>query len=334
MIKRDRIINSMIFIIMMVAYVQALTIKLGSLAPNGSPWDSGLRKIAAEWSSISKGKVKLKIYPGGIVGNEEDMIRKMRIGQLNAAGLTGVGMCRIFSGIFAIQLPLLIRTYEELDYVLEKMRPSFESELENKGFVALIWSKVGWVHFFSKNPIYKPEDLKKHKLFVYAGDPDAVQVWKKSGFNPVPLSPTDVMTALQSGMVNAFTAPTVYAASQQWFGLAKNMCGMEWGNLIGGIVISKKMWNKIPVNLRDKLLNTARKIGEEMEVEGRKAESLSIEVMKKNGLVINPVSPESIKDWEIAAKKGYSHLIGKSFDQNSYEQIKKYLNEFREKKHK
>ena len=308
----------------------ALTIKLGSLAPSGSPWDKALRKISAEWASISNGKVKLKIYPGGIAGGEEDMIRKMRIGQLNAAGMTGVGMCRVFPGILTVQLPLLVRNDKELYYVLEKMRPKFEKELEANGFKVIIWSKVGWVHFFSKKPVVKPDDLRKHKLFNYEGDPDGTLAWKKAGFHPVPLSPTELMTALQSGMVNAFSTTPLSAAAYQWFGLAKNMCGMKWAPLIGGIVISNKTWKRIPAKLRPQLLKTARKIGLDAQTEIDNADAQAIKIMKEHGLKVHPVSKEEETQWVSEVQSGFNMVIGKSFDRSSYEEVKQHLKTFRE----
>jgi len=309
---------------------QALTIKLGSLAPNGSPWDKSLRQIAAEWASLSNGKIKLKIYPGGIAGGEEDMLRKMRIGQLNAAGMTGVGMCRVFPGILTIQLPLLIRNDEELYYVLEKMRPKFEKKLEASGFKVIIWSKVGWVHFFSKDPVVKPDDLRAHKLFNYEGDPDGTMAWKKAGFHPVPLSPTELMTALQSGMVNAFSTTPLSAAAYQWFGLAKNMCGMKWAPLIGGIIVSTKTWKKVPAKLRPKLLEAAKKIGENAQSEIDNADAQAITIMKEHGLKVHPVSEKEEAQWVTEVQSGFKIVIGKSFDKESYDELKQHLKAFRE----
>ena len=323
------IITLIITMTLYIAPSHALTIKLGSLAPNGSPWDKALRKISAEWASISNGKVNLKIYPGGIAGGEDDMIRKMRIGQLNAAGMTGVGLCRVFSGILTIQLPLLIRTDEELYYVLEKMRPKFEKELEANGFKVLIWSKVGWVHFFSKKQVVKPDDLRAHKLFNYEGDPDGTLAWKKAGFHPVPLSPTELMTALQSGMVNAFSTTPLSAAAYQWFGLAKNMCGMKWAPLIGGVIISTKTWKKIPAELREKLINSARKIGKEIQIEIDNADAQAIKVMQEHGLKVHPISEEIEAQWLAEVQGGFNMLIGKSFDKASYEEVKQHLKTFR-----
>ncbi len=306
-----------------------LTIKLGSLAPNGSPWDKGLREIAAEWTRISGGKVELKIYPGGVAGDEEDMIRKMRIGQLNAAGMTGVGMCRIFSGILAVQLPLLVRTDEELYWVLEKMKPEFEKQLESKGFTVLVWSKVGWVHFFSKKPVVRPDDLRAQKMFIWAGDADGVQAWKDAGFHPIPLQVTDMMSALQSGMVETFTVSPLSAASYQWFGMAKNMCGMKWAPLIGGIVISSATWKRVPADLRPKLLAAAERIGNSMQKEIDEADGAAVVVMKQHGLVVHPVPPEAVEEWRSATREAFAKLVGKSFDKASYEQVKRHLEDFR-----
>lgn len=308
---------------------EALTVKLGSLAPSGSPWDKGLRQIAAEWSSISNGKVVLKIYPGGIVGDEADMLRKMRIGQLNAAGITGVGLCRIFSGILAVQLPLLVRTDEELFYVLDKMKPDFEKRLEAKGFKILIWSKVGWVHFFSKKPVVRPDDLKDQKMFIYAGDADGVLAWKDAGFHPVPLSPTDIMSSLQSEMVEAFSATPLAAASYQWFAFAKNMCGMKWAPLIGGVVINTRTWKRIPSSQRPVFMEAARKIALKLQAETDKADEQAIVVMKQHGLVINPVSSDVEAQWKAGVQNAFTKLAGRSFDKVSYEKVKQHLKIFR-----
>jgi TRAP-type C4-dicarboxylate transport system substrate-binding protein len=307
----------------------SLTIKLGSLAPGGSPWDVALRNLSAEWSKLSQGKVHIKIYPGGITGGEADMIRKMRIGQLNAAGMTGVGMCRLFPGILAVQLPLLVRTDKELFYVLEKMRPNFEKELEKKGFKVLIWSKVGWVHFFAKKPIVTPDDLRAQNLFNYAGDPDGTLAWKQSGFHPVPLTVTELMTSLQSGMVDAFAVTPLSAAAYQWFGLAKNMCGMKWAPLIGGVVISTKYWKKIPQQYHNQFLNTAKRIGEEAQAAIDKADNEAVEIMKQHGLKISIVSQQVEAQWYSDVQEGFSMIIGKSFDKASYDEVKHHLNTFR-----
>jgi TRAP-type C4-dicarboxylate transport system substrate-binding protein len=315
--------------LLFAAPAPCLTIKLGSLAPGGSPWDKGLQRLGAEWQKISNNSVELRIYPGGIAGDEADMIRKMRIGQLNAAGLSGVGLSRIFPEIITVQLPLFIRSNDELDYVLDKMKPAFAAELEKRGFKVIIWSFVGWVHFFSKNPVVTPDDLKAQKMFVWGGDPEAVMIWKESGFHIVPLTPTDIMPSLQSGMIDAFSATALSAASYQWFGLAKNMCAMKWAPLIGGIVVSASAWAKLDPGLAAKLEAAARQVGADMQADILKADDEAVSVMKKYGLSVNPV-PQAAEDaWRAEVLGGLEKGYLKNISKDLYETVKKYSADYK-----
>ncbi len=305
------------------------TIKLGSLAPTGSPWDDGLRRIATRWEELSNGEVKLKIYGGGILGGEMDMIRKMRIGQLDAAGMTGVGLCRIHPVILNIQAPLTVRTDEELAFVLDNVKPRYEKGLEKQGFKVIAWNMVGWVHFFSKEPVVKPADLRKQKLFVWAGDADGAQAWKELGFHPVPLAVTDLMSSLQSGMVEAFSATPLSAASQQWFALAPNMCAMRWAPLVGAIVVNTRVWNKISPELRPRLLEASRKAAAEMQEETGKADAEAVEIMKKHNLTVNPVPADAVAEWKGVVESGLPKLYGNSLDKEEIESIRALLRDFR-----
>ena len=305
-------------------------VKFGSLAPIGSPWDTALKRIAADWSKVSAGKVVLKIYSGGIAGDEPDMIRKVKLGQLEGVGLTGFGLTWLDPAIMSLQVPLLIRTEDELDYVLAKMMPFYEASLEKKGYKVLFWTKVGWAHFFSKKPVVTPDDLKKCKIFVWEGSSDEVRVWKEDGFNPVPLPGTDIMMALQSGMVDALTTSPLTAAAYQWFGLAPNMCGMKWAPFVGAMLVSTKTWEAISPDLRTKLLESARRIGGSMQAEIAGADAKAMAVMKENGLKINPVPQAAVEQWSSMVEKGFvTKLGGKMFDKQVYDRIKALLLEYR-----
>ncbi len=309
----------------------ALTIKLGSLVPVGSPWDISLKHIAAEWKKISKGEVILKIYPGGIAGDESDMIRKMRIGQLDAAGITVVGLSHIFPGVIAIALPLIINEEKELNYVLNKIAPYYEKEMDKKGFKMLLWSNAGWTHFFSRKPVVRPDDLRKQKLFVWEGDGHEIKTWTELGFHAVPLGATEIMISLQSGMIDAFSTSPLMAASYQWFGIASHMCEMKLSPLLGGIVISKRTWKKIPPDWQPQFKKVAEEIGKNMRKHAFESEKEAIIVMKKHGLKIHPV-PENIKkEWKITFDKGLEKLVGNSIHKESYEKVKKYISEYRKK---
>jgi TRAP-type C4-dicarboxylate transport system substrate-binding protein len=309
-----------------------LTIKVGSIAPDGSPWDRALKKIAAEWKSISGGTIEVKVYPGGIVGNETDMIRKMRIGQLQAAIFTSMGMSYIAPEEFSISLPFLVQNDNELDYLMKKTTPTFEKLIEKKGFIVLVWAKAGWVNFFSVKPVVYPRDLKPLKLSVAENDAELLQAWRVMGYNAIPLATNDLMTALQNGMVEAFYAPPLVAASFQWFGIAKHMCGIKIAPLIGGLTVTKKTWEEIPPAMRAKLIKSAQQTIDNLYLETISLEKRAIDTMIKNGLQIHEVPADAAKLWHKEASNGYDAYVGKTFSRELLEKLQNYIKEYREKR--
>ena len=165
------------------ASAQNIDIKLGTLAPKGSTWETLMKEMGQKWKEASGGKVNLRIYPGGVLGNEGDMVRKMRVGQLQASALTTVGLHDITPEPLAVTAPMVVQSYDELDYVMEKMMPSLEKKLEEKGYVVLAWSEVGFVYFFSALQFHTPDEAKKAKIFTWEGDPGSVEAWKATGLN-------------------------------------------------------------------------------------------------------------------------------------------------------
>ena len=325
-------IISLIIAVAAAVPLYPLTIKVGSIAPDGSPWDRALKQIASEWKAISGGTIEMKIYPGGIVGNEPDMIRKIRIGQLQAAIFTGMGMSYISPEVFSLSLPFLVLNDNELDYLMKKATPGFEKLIEKKGFVVVVWMKAGWVNFFSVKPVVYPRDLKPMKLSVAENDAELLQAWRVNGYNAIPLSTNDLMTALQNGMVEAFYAPPLVAASFQWFGIAQHMCGIRIAPLIGGFTLSKKTWEEIPPSLRPKLVKSAKQIVDNLYLETITLEKSAIETMKKHGLKIHEVPPDAAKLWLKEASNAYDVYVGKTFSREFLEKLKGYLKEYREKK--
>ena len=315
-------------LVLLAASGSSLTIKMGSLAPGGSPWEVGLKRIAAEWSRLSNGTVKVQLYGGGIAGDEPDMIRKIRIGQLQAATLTVSGLQGIFNGVKTLSYPLLVQDDSELWYVLGKMKPFFERELEKRGFKVVLWSPGGWVYFFSRRPIVRPDDLRRQKLWVWSGDPDEIQAYQSIGFQTVTIASTDLMTSLQGGMVDALVTSPLVAASNQWFGIAGNMCALRLGPLWGAAIVSTKTWSQVPADLQPKLIEAAQKIIDSIGPELVKADADAIAVMQKYGLKISEVSPAVRREWEELMDKVFRGLVGKMYDRESFELAVKYLEEY------
>ncbi len=308
------------------------TIKIGSLAPEGSPWDNALKKMAADWGRISGGRIQMRIYPGGVAGDEQDMVRKMRIRQLDAAAITGIGMTVIIPDFLAVQLPLLLQTDAELDYVLERMKPLYERQLEEKGFKLIMWTMAGWAHIFSRQPVVYPDDLKKQKLHVQPDQPEEMQAWKSAGFRVVPVPSTEVLTALQSGMLDAFALTALTGAALQWFALAPNMTSMNWAPMLAGIVISESAWRRIPEELHPRLMEAAAVVERSLKEETARLEEEATAVMKQYGLKIHQTPPDALRQWEAVVEKGFDFMVGRKIDRDVYEQLEQHLEQFRGRK--
>ena len=169
---------------------QPIEIKMATLAPKDSPWCDVLVRMGERWKTISKGNVKLTIFAGGVMGDEPDTVNKLRIKLIQAVALTGAGMGEIEKGVAALQIPLLFDSYEELDYVRDRLAPTLEKRIEASGFIVLNWGDAGWVHFFADKPITRLDDLQKLKMFSWAGSNDELELWKTNGFHPVSLAAT------------------------------------------------------------------------------------------------------------------------------------------------
>jgi TRAP-type transport system periplasmic protein len=308
----------------------AVTVKIATLAPEGSTWYKAVRKIADEWSRISNGEVTVKIYAGGVVGDEGAAIRKMRIGQLHAAAITNVGLADVDPAAQVTAAPRLIHTYEELDHVMAKMGATFEQRLLDQGFVLLTWGDVGWVHLFSKSTLANPDDAGKFKC--YGGDAASAPAIAVIGFQAVPLSSTDVLPALQSGLIDTFPATPLAALSQQWFALAPNMLDVPWSPLVGATVITKDVWDAIPAQYHAEFKKAARAAGEDIKTEVRKLDTRAVEVMKKYGLKVTTVDDEIRGAWQAAGRKSWAIFRGKMVPEEIFDEAKKHVDEFRASK--
>ena len=307
-------------------------IKLGTVAPEGSPWHDAMLETAQKWKELSGGRVTVRIYPGAVAGDEKDMLRKIRIGQLHATALSSSTLREIVPDIEAISLPMLVRTDGELDYVIEKLSPEFEARLAKKGFKVLTWSSAGWVYFFTKEPVTTPEDMKKRKLFFWGSDTVYIEMLKKWGFNPVPLGITDLLPSLQTGLVDAFPSPPAAAVLFQMFTLAPHMTDFRWQPLPGTTIISMRQWNKIPADLRPALEGVARDVGTRLQTRIRQLEKQAIAVMKEHGLTVHPVSPSVEEAWrKLLQEAGYPVFVGPRVSQEMFDAVRSLLDEYRAK---
>jgi TRAP-type C4-dicarboxylate transport system substrate-binding protein len=311
------------------ARAQEVVVKLATLVPEGSSWHLILKETAEKWKTASNGRVQVRLYAGGVAGDDADVVRKMRLGTLNAGVLTAVGLAEIDRSVFALGVPMMYSSYDEIDYVLGKMRASLEAKMEAKGFVVLNWLDGGWAHFFAQKPVAKPDDLKGLKLYISSGDPKTEEVYKGAGFNPVPLPATELSTALQTGLVNAVAVPPQVAVITQYYSHARNMTDLRWLLLLGGTVMTKASWDKIPADARPALLEAMRDAGRRLQGEIRQSEGRDVEAMKKRGLVVVPVDAAGRELWRKTAESVYPRIRGPIVPAEAFDEAQRYRDEFR-----
>ena len=306
-----------------------MVVKMATLAPEGSSWYRVLQEMGEEWRKVTGGAVTLRIYPGGVAGDEDAVIRKMRVGQIQAAAITGIGLAYLERSFYALHIPMMYGSDEEFDYVRDKYAPVLERKMEEKGFIVLNWGDAGWVHFFSKVPVVTPEEAKGLKLFMWSGDTNLVQLYKETGFHPVPLSTNDLLPSLQTGMVNGFSSTPLAALAFQWFGLAPNMADLRYAPLTGATVIDKRAWEKIPPEIRPRLLEASRAAGQKLRVEVRRLNREALGVMVKNGLKVHKVPPDVESRWRKMVENVYPQVRGKIMPAEAFDAVKRYRDEYR-----
>ncbi len=293
------------------APASAVTVKLASLAPDGSVWDLAIEEMGAEWADATDGRVRLRVYPGGVAGDESDVVRKMRIGQLQAAALTVGGLTEIDDAFRVFTIPMFFDSYDELYYVIEQMTPELSRRLDAQGYVLLNWAHAGWVHLFSTAPVTSLEQLKSTKLFVGAGDDRAVQWWKKSGYRPVPLATTDILTGLQTGMIEALPSPPLAALLLQWYKQAPNMLDLGLAPLVGATIVQKRVWQAIDEADRKGLLVAAAELGKKLEREVPGQDRESVAEMEKRGLkVVRIDNADRLAEFRAAAAEFAERVSG------------------------
>ncbi|MGQ9635309.1 MAG: TRAP transporter substrate-binding protein [Bryobacteraceae bacterium] len=316
----------------LAAESQSIVINVGTVAPEGSPWHQILQRTREDWMKISGGKFSMRIYPGGTLGDEESMLLKARLGQLQAVGLSGVGLARLEPAVACLQIPMLIESYEEFDYVRDRVAPKLEALIEKRGFITLHWSDVGWVHFFTKTPVRTPAELRKLKLFTSAGDPEGEKLYREFGMQVVPLAITDLLPSLQTNLIQAFDVPPLFALLDQSFGAAKNMIDLKWAPLSGATVLSRKAWEKIPENQRAEFLRAARAASEKARAEIRKLGEDAIGEMQKRGLNVVKLDAAARADWQREAESAYPKLRGRVIPEDLFDEVVRLRNEYRAKK--
>jgi len=317
------------------AQASDLRLRIGTLVPKNSLYHRELMDIGETWRTAVGGNAKYLVYTDGSQGGEAEMARRMRIGQLQGALMSVVGLREIEPSIAALQvMPLLFRSWEEVDYVREKMRVGMEKKFLDKGFVVLAWGDAGWVRFFSKEAAVKPDDFKRMKFFAWGSEPEQQAIMKSLGYTPVPLETSDVLPAIQTGMINVVPSTPYFALATQIYSTAPNMLEINWAPIVGAFVITKKAWDDMGPEAQKAVMAKSDKAGAVIRAKARQEVDDAVDAMKKRGLTVNRPNPEQMREWNDLAEKLYPRIRGTMVPAETFDEVFAHLKAFRASKGK
>ncbi|MCB9058106.1 MAG: TRAP transporter substrate-binding protein DctP [Calditrichae bacterium] len=308
-------------------------IKFATLAPDGSTWMNVMNDFSESLKKRTNGEVEFKIYAGGIQGDEKDVIRKIRIGQLHSGGFTGVGLGTILPESRILDTPFLFRSKDEVDYIAKKFFDRFSKGFEDKGYILLGWAEVGWVYIYTNKAISGVDDMKGVKMWMWEGDPIAKATFEAFNVSAIPLSITDVLTSLQTGLIDGvYTSPLANVALQ-WFTKVKYVLDLPLANSNGAVLVSKKMFNKLTPEQQKILREEGTKYFSQLTSLSRQDNVTSQKTMSDYGMVKTELKdPAVIKQFEEMGKKARQLLVGELYDQALLNDVESALSEYRKTK--
>jgi len=312
---------------------QSVTIKFATLAPDGSTWMNVMKDFSTALKEKSGGTINFKIYPGGIQGDEKDVIRKIRINQLHSAGFTGVGLGTILPEVRVLDTPFLFKSKEEVDYIGQKFFERFANGFEDKGYVLLGWAEVGWVYIYSNKPVKVKEDIKGVKMWMWEGDPIARATFQAFDVNPIPLSITDVLTSLQTGLIGGIYSSPLACVALQWHTKVDYVLDVPLANSSGAVLISKRMFNKLSAEQQQILKEEGKKYFTELTLLSRDDNEKSKKTMFDYGMNRTEIKDTALyAEFEARGKKARNALVGELYDQQLLTDVENALKAYREKK--
>lgn len=308
-----------------LARAQNVVLKIGTIAPEGSAWAKAFREINKELEQKTNKQVTLRLFPGGILGDEEDMLRKIKVGEIQGALLTGGGLGVIFKDIKILGIPFLFQNYQEVDAVLDHMNSFFQKGLLDNGFKSMGWAEQGFIYLLSKEPIRNAADLKKGKVWIWEDTPIGRAVFKELGVNAIPLSVTDVLMALQTGMIDTVYSSPLAAIAVQWFTKVSYMTDVPLAYSVGAVVLKKSDFEKIPPAQRPVVEAAFKRQLAPLKDQLRKDNEKAIQVLQGKGIKLITPSARDVKELQALCLKGIATLGDDQFSKKTLEEVRNFL---------
>ncbi len=338
---RTKNIFTTIFIIMIISSLAGWVyakdkyiLKFATIAPEGTTWMNTMRQMNKEIKEASGGRLSIRFYPGGVMGDELVVLRKMRINQVHGGGFSGVGLGEILPEVRILDLPYMFRNYDEVDYVHNQLFDRFAKDYDKKGYVLMGWAEVGFVNLLSKYEVTGMESLGKVKLWAWQDDPIAQAVFKEMNIATIPLAVTDVLTALQTGMIDTVYSPPLGALALQWYTRVKYINSFPITHSTGAVLVSNKFFRKLPADLQLILKDKFAKYLKILVQQSRQDNAEAIKTLKENGLIVTDLSEQEIARLVDKSRSVCADLAGKLYPQDIYNHLITLLETYRNEKKK
>ena len=312
--------------------VQAATLKIATLVPDGTSWMKAMRAAGEEIKTRTEGRVKLRFYPGGVMGNDKSVLRKIRVGQLHGSVLTAGGMAILYPDVQIYSFPFMFRSYQEVDYVRSRMDQSIIDGLAKRGFVSFGLSEAGFVYLMSQNPISSVEELRQNKVWTPEGDRVARIGLQAMDVSPIPLPITDVLTGLQTGLIDTIGASCVAAIALQWHTRIKYLTDSPVFYLYGSLVFKKRALEKLSPSdlqiLAEVLASTVMDINQKSRLDNQNAR----QALLKQGIQLVTPNAEEISQWHVSIARAVAEMKRQeNFSESLLRQSEQLISEFRKR---
>lgn len=288
-------------------------LKFATLAPQGSTWMKAFDAWSRELASKSQGRLMIKFYPGGISGDEPDMLRKIRFGQLQGAALSGHGVGEIFPPARVLETPFLFRNHAEIDAVRAKIQPVIDAGFRNNQYELVAWMEVGNIHFFSTKPLASLDELARRRIWQWQGDRFIDAFFNANGWSPVALPITEVYTGLSTGLVDTVVSTPLASIAMQWAGKTPYMSSQPMATGIGAVVVSNKFYLALPADLQALLKSTGVLLSQKLIADTRRDDLKSLAVLAKTTQPMAGLQKINLAEQTALSRKAVSALEVKGY---------------------
>jgi TRAP-type C4-dicarboxylate transport system substrate-binding protein len=317
-------------VVMLAAPASAVVLKIATLSPDGSFWMQKLREGAKEIDDKTENRVRFKFYPGGVMGNDKAVLRKIRIGQLHGGAVTGGSLANVYGDIRVYSLLMVFKSTQQVDYVRERMDVPIISGLEKAGFVTFGLAEGGFAYIMSKEPIKTTDDLRTRKLWMPDDNLTTIETMQTFGIKSIPLPVADVRAGLQTGLIDTVTISPIAAIVLQWHTQLRYLTQIPVAYVFGLLAVDRKAFEKISAADRQIVQDVMGRVFRDIDRRNRKDNIAALEVLRKNGIKIFKPTEDSIKDWLGLASAVNGRLVESGeLSQDILNVLEKHLNEYR-----